>query len=196
MEKYNHEVLSRMKVKELLEIAKELHVVGRWNMVKSKLIECILACQSQVSFVGVHSSRKVDVVIDNIVTVKPDKNMCDDSRRKASANFLKLLSDLKPGVIVAFRKGYCVDDTYYKKMESGKVSEIDGDLLIIETKNGVKYECERSGVLWIKNRMVENPRWPQFIFAELKSNPTVITLEEYSAPLLAKKIEEVESVTG
>ena len=59
------------------------------------------------------------------------------------------LSNIKVGDTIAYRDAY-------NKMYSGKVREINGDDIKVQTKNGSIYFIKKTDVTWVKN----GTHWP------------------------------------
>ena len=69
------------------------------------------------------------------------------------------LSNLKAGDVVAYRDAN-------SKMYSGKVREIDNEIVKIQTKNGSIYFIEKKDITWVKN----GTHWPVGIMNALSDS--------------------------
>ena len=201
MKKYTVEELQKMKTRELVKVAGEFNVVGRWDMTKSKLIEAIEKAQSEDEKIPVadvveevEASDEVrDNVTEEVVNGKNDSKKvvvhpenCQNWEYKQPENIYDLkthhpadwvLSQLEIGSLVAFR---AVLHGIYK-MRTAKVVEMpDADnwdielkdeRIICETLLGTRFEIKKKDIMWIS----KNHYWPPFIFRELKSNGYDVT---------------------
>jgi hypothetical protein len=106
---------------------------------------------------------------------KAEAFLIEDNRDiKTKTDYVK---NAEPGLIVAFRLNFTnKDEKKLTKVISGKIAENnqEEDLLIIETKNGLKYGVPYTEVLWVKT----SDRWPKGIYDEMKRGSVEVEDDE------------------
>lgn len=147
MEKRNE--LEKMTCKQLMELAKQYGVVGRWDMNKQQLIDGILKKQQEIA-PGAKVFEPKPVSFEEAV----ESQMVRDRQRvRASKDRYEQTAQI--GMLVAF---------YIEKaMYSGKIVEIHDKKFAVETKRGIRYLIDKRSVAWYKT----GSRWPRGIYEEL-----------------------------
>lgn len=160
-----------LKKAELLEIAKELAIVGRHDMIKSVLIESILTAINNNS----DDNKEVTEAIETKAEESKKENNASMSKKSIEyatkvSNEEKRSQDdyinsMEIGMIIAFMVSE-------HKAVSAKVETIDYNGFDIQTgkgnvtkvyckaRNGIEYEVPRSAIVWVKT----GPKWPKSIF--------------------------------
>lgn len=138
--------LSNKTLKELRDIAKELNIVGRWDMSKAELIQSIEAVQESYS--------------DADITFETDCIEDASSAKRATCDYLK---DAEPGTLVAFMKPNA------ETAISGKFVSCEKGKVLIVTKMGTVYKVEPEQVIWVKT----GARWPRWVFDLFKIDKEV-----------------------
>lgn len=124
---------------ELLKRAKELNIVGRWDMTKGELLVAIQ---------------------DAMANSHPDDGEYKDAQapQKSTLDYAK---NVDKGTIVAFK----VMLGGKQRVLSAKVnSQNETGHLLVETKNGSKYRVSPDDVVWVKTGL----RWPRWVLEQLK----------------------------
>nr|DAV38764.1 MAG TPA: Rho termination factor, N-terminal domain [Caudoviricetes sp.] len=132
-----------MTYKELIKEAKELKIVGRWDMRKDELIKAIEAKKKEAS--------KVEEKAEEI-KLTPIRKKEDRSSKSA------YIENVEPGVMVAFK--------FANKAKSAKLIARNSEerKLKLVTSYGKEYIVSYDDVLWIKT----GPRWPKGVYRLLK----------------------------
>lgn len=154
-------------VKELREMAAELGIVGRHNMVKAELISAIEEEQKEKEeaerFAKVVANQKEIKTLkkDNFeeclaTQVEAEKVWDEDEQTSKKSDYI---NRIEVGSMIAF----AISQT---KALSGMVIECQSGKYVVETKNGNKFNIRRSKILWVKT----GERWPKGIFDMLKGN--------------------------
>ena len=139
MVEFTEEFLKTKKVNQLRDIAKDMHIKGRWDMTKKELISNILVFQK--------NNRELEELQEKkeVASSKVSSNDQEAKERR-----------LHKGVIVAFKKN--------EKCKSAKVisndEEIVNDIIEVETKMGKKYKINKEDILWVKT----GQRWPKGVY--------------------------------
>nr|DAZ05197.1 MAG TPA: Rho termination factor, N-terminal domain [Caudoviricetes sp.] len=147
MEPYTKECLESYTVAELRKIAKNFHIVGRWEMNKSQLIIEILLIQEERE-----AEKKQSENEETKETFDNEKVMQDDSNNDHS----KYLANIEVGRLVAFndhnmgivRTARVVNIS--QKRQQLKVIDIYGSVEVISFEQ----------VAWVKT----GKRWPRRLF--------------------------------
>lgn len=132
-----------MTYKELIKEAKELKIVGRWDMRKDELIKAIEAKKKEAS--------KAEEKAEEIKLI-PIRKKEDRSSKSA------YIENVEPGVMVAFK--------FANKAKSAKLIARNSKerKLKLVTSYGKEYIVSYDDVLWIKT----GPRWPKGVYRLLK----------------------------
>lgn len=134
---------------ELLKKAKELNIVGRWDMTKGELMAAITEAMN----------KKRVAEVDN-----PGDYKDTHSPQKDTQDYVK---DVVPGTIIAFK----VMLGGKQRVLSAKVNGKDSTgFLLVETKNGSKYRVGPDEVVWVKTGL----RWPRWVLEQLKGDSHVV----------------------
>ncbi len=147
------EELNKMTVAQLLEIAKELKVLGRHSMRKQELIDSIIQMQSNKSSLEDVIAEDAEVQWSN-----------DDQKEDMKAAYI---DNAKIGMLIAFK----VND---RKALSGKIEEIHQAGFVVKTKNGVKFSVRKKNVMWVKT----GSRWPKGVYLALKGDRACANYQE------------------
>lgn len=147
MEPYTKECLESYTVADLRKIAKNFHIVGRWEMNKSQLIIEILLIQEKREAENKQSENE-----ETKETFENEKVMQDDSNNDHS----KYLANIEVGRLVAFndhnmgivRTARVVNIS--QKRQQLKVIDIYGSVEVISFEQ----------VAWVKT----GKRWPRRLF--------------------------------
>lgn len=147
MEPYTKECLESYTVADLRKIAKNFHIVGRWEMNKSQLIIKILLVQEERE-----AEKKQSENEETEETFENEKVMQDDSNNDHS----KYLANIEVGRLVAFndhnmgivRTARVVNIS--QKRQQLKVIDIYGSVEVISFEQ----------VAWVKT----GKRWPRRLF--------------------------------
>ena len=149
--------------KHLLEVAKDLQVVGRHGMNKATLVEAIIVKDAQ--FDTEQNNASLNNVTNGISSTQlsfeeaVEKRMKERRERNPAKDRYEDSAEI--GMLVAFYVG--------DRMYSGKIIEIHANKFRIETKRGVKYLVDKKAVAWYKT----GQRWPRGIFEELTKGRVV-----------------------
>lgn len=145
---YNKNELEAKTVSELLIVAKELHISGRYDMNKARLIDAIIE-KTDIEACIVAKSGKADEVWEDAPISQPVHFKKQD-----------YLDKIQVGSIVAFTISQGM------KMLSGKVTEIRKSRVIITTRLGVTFNVKKECIVWHKTR----DTWPKGIYEALRGN--------------------------
>lgn len=160
------EILQSKTCKELRERAKELNIVGRWDMTKEQLIETILgvenAMNSEIKTVNGQSANdecKVDNHGAAAGAVAEDKCENESAGIKASDQKMSYVEGIEIGTIVAFRLSN-------GKVKSAKVvkKSTKNRKLKLETDYGAEYIVSYDDIVWVRT----GKRWPRGVYNLLK----------------------------
>lgn len=157
------ETVDGLNSKELLKIAKGLNIVGRHDMKKDQLLAVIkVAIQDslqkeefskELTFedkLAASEEIKVEVEWEESPTIEIGTRTIP--RGKDS-----YIDDAKVGMIIAFK----INNV---KVISGMIEEIHKLVLVVKTKNGVRFTVRKKDVVWVKT----GPRWPRGVYLALK----------------------------
>lgn len=131
--------LRKKTCKELRDIAKELGIVGRWDMNKQELIDAI----EEVSY----DDSEITFETNCIESEKEDTS-------KAKKTTLEYLNDAEAGTLVAFKKNNS------DAAMSGKFIMVENDEIVVETKMGTIFRLNPENIIWVKT----GARWPRWVF--------------------------------
>lgn len=135
------QMLENKTVKELLKLPEAKLIKGRYDMKKAELIEALMA----------HTASEEPKDDSEAATRHPVISIVS---RNEKAQYI---DNIKIGTIVAF-------SVNNSKALSGKVEEIHRSVLVVETKNGVKFTVKKSNIIWVKT----GERWPRGVYLALK----------------------------
>ena len=144
------EIMEKKTVKELREIAKELCIVGRWDMKKNELIEAINKVNQD--FDDRNISFETDCIIKSEEVIKPEGS------QNVTATTEDYVNNIKEGTLVAFKRDMSKDIAM-----SGKFIgyEEKTKKVIIESKRGTKYRIQKENIIWVKT----GSRWPRWVYS-------------------------------
>ena len=138
-------------VKELREIAKELEIVGRWDMNKTQLIEAIEMAQA------VQELSDEDIEFENDCIITEDNTNQSEGTQKATKTTDDYLNNIEPGILVAFKRN-SKDIAMSGKFVS--FDENNDNLVCIESKKGTMFKVPKANIIWVKT----GARWPKWVF--------------------------------
>ena len=155
------ENLQNKTCKELRELAKDMNISGRWDMIKDQLIDAILRAEV-LKKNDESESAKDECKIDNQENVVE----VEDKVEKKSANIdvdmaqkMPYIENIEIGTLVAFR-------LFNGKVKSAKVTRksTKNRKLMLETDYGAKYIVSYDDILWVRT----GKRWPRGVYKLLK----------------------------
>ncbi len=138
-------------VKELREIAKELEIVGRWDMNKTQLIEAIEMAQA------VQELSDEDIEFENDCIITEDNTNQSEGTQKVTKTTDDYLNNIEPGILVAFKRN-SKDIAMSGKFVS--FDENNDNLVCIESKKGTMFKVPKANIIWVKT----GARWPKWVF--------------------------------
>lgn len=153
--------LKDLTLKELRDSAKELGILGRWDMTKPQLIDAIEKVTMEVPAKEINEEELVSnfketkevVSIEGTCTPLPVTKTFDNSVRLGYVNGAEV------GAMVAF------------KLPTGKVKSAmivrkstKRQILRVETKYGAEFDIPYSDVVWVRS----GKRWPRGVYNQLK----------------------------
>lgn len=138
-------------VKELREIAKELEIVGRWDMNKTQLIEAIEMAQA------VQELSDEDIEFENDCIITEDNTNQSEGTQKVTKTTDDYLNNIMPGILVAFKRN-SKDIAMSGKFVS--FDENNDNLVCIESKKGTMFKVPKANIIWVKT----GARWPKWVF--------------------------------
>ena len=153
--------LQNKTVKELRDIAKELNIVGRWNMNKAQLIEEITTIQA-----GIDSFDDSMIEFDSDCVLKENETKAPEGNQKATRTTDDYLSNVEPGTLIAFRRNKEKDIAMSGKFVSFDSSE---QKVLIKSKMGTIFKISRDKVLWVKT----GARWPKWVYSMFNNKKEV-----------------------
>ena len=125
---------------ELLKHAKELNIVGRWDMTKGELLVAIEKKMAELNSVDYGEYKD------------------PQGHQKSTLDYA---NDVDNGTIIAFK----VTLGGKSRVLSARVnSKAPTGHLLVETKNGSKYRVSPEDVVWVKTGL----RWPRWVLEQLK----------------------------
>ena len=155
------ENLQNKTCKELRELAKDMNISGRWDMIKDQLIDAILRAEV-LKKNDESESAKDECKIDNQENVVE----VEDKVEKKSANIdvdmaqkMPYIENIEIGTLVAFRFSN-------GKVKSAKVTRksTKNRKLKLETDYGAEYIVSFDDILWVRT----GKRWPRGVYKLLK----------------------------
>lgn len=168
---YKREELQTKTTKQLLDIAKEMSIVGRHSMRKNELINAIVDRQELVSasegriLNGEPTQQGTPAGILNrleheLASAGHDE-VWEELKTTPSSNLPRpkeeYIENAKIGTIIAFK----VNNV---KVISGMIEEIHKSDFLVRTKSGVKFTVRKKNIVWVKT----GPRWPKGVYLALK----------------------------
>ena len=127
-------------VKELRAKAKELNIVGRWDMNKQELISAI------------EKALNEDSTNEN-TEINPEGS------GEVANGTQEYIDRIEMGTIVAFEiNNQTISGKFVCKLQSGK--------LVVETKKGSRYKICKESIIWVKT----GTRWPRWVLNKLKND--------------------------
>lgn len=164
------ENLQSKTCKELRGRARELNIVGRWEMTKEQLIEAILGVENAMdsdNMVGIDRSTNDEHKVDNlgaatgVVAEYKDEN--ESAGAKANDQKMSYVEGVEIGTIVAFRLSS-------GKVKSAKVvkKSTKNRKLKLETDYGAEYIVSYDDIVWVRT----GKRWPRGVYNLLKGLTT------------------------
>ena len=138
-------------VKELREIAKELEIVGRWDMNKTQLIEAIEMAQA------VQELSDEDIEFENDCIITEDNTNQSEGTQKVTKTTDDYLNNIEPGILVAFKRN-SKDIAMSGKFVS--FDENNDNLVCIKSKKGTMFKVPKANIIWVKT----GARWPKWVF--------------------------------
>lgn len=156
-------MLENMKVKELREIAKNLNIVGRWEMKREQLIEAIKIAQNK------KEEKKDNMKEENKVVKEAKVNPEIKVDKPKSSNHNEYLKNVMVDDLIAFV------DPIRKRLETAKVIKKSNrnDKLKVETNYGLEFVIESKQIVWVKT----GKRWPIWIYNVLKGKAPIETIK-------------------
>jgi hypothetical protein len=179
---YKEAELVKKTTKALLEIAKDLQIVGRHDMKKAELIVVILAngfVKAQQEGEAILEVVRINEAESNVVQSKvgpaiiifedlesqlakevegeweePEGNPSRPIKPKAY-----YIDNAKVGTIIAFKING-------DRVISGMIEEIHKTDFMVKTKNGIKFNVWKKNVVWLKT----SARWPRGVYLALKGD--------------------------
>ena len=159
--------------KELLDIARELKIVGRWDMNKSMLIDAILRAKSVKNSEQVNEANEDDYShkqsandeneIDNLVHKDVETESKDENEsvnvKIDMGQKMTYIENVEIGTIVAFRLSN-------GRVKSAKVTRksTKNRKLKLETDYGAEYIVSYDDIIWVRT----GKRWPRGVYKLLK----------------------------
>lgn len=152
---------------ELRELAKELNIVGRWDMTKPQLIDAILETENTKNSNEFIPTKSVEDEIKNDNRLRNVEADAKNEKKSADINNIKIdmsqkepyLKDAKVGALIAFK----LDNG---KVKSAKIikKSTSKRRLKVETEYGAVYIVSYDDVLWVRT----GKRWPRGVYRALK----------------------------
>ena len=145
--------MEKKTVKELRDIAKELKIVGRWDMTKAQLISAI-----EVEYASQNLSDD-DIVFETDCIIKEDNSNQSEGTQKVSKTTDEYIKTIKEGTLVAFKRNKNKDIAMSGKFVG--FDETNEKKVLIESKKGTLFKVNRENILWVKT----GSRWPKWVFS-------------------------------
>jgi transcription termination factor Rho len=114
----------------------------------------LLEIAKEYGIKGRHDMRKCEL-IEAIANIQVETTMSKKSKTE-------YINNVRVGDLLAFK----VNET---KILSGKVEQIAKDMLVVETKNGIRFNVRKKNIVWVKT----GDRWPKGIYEALKGGTYV-----------------------
>ena len=166
--------LDKLTCGELRNIARILHISGRWDMTKVELVEAILRAENaevgETNAVGVvqdiSKSAKDECKVDNqIGDIKNVEVEVKDENRSANVHKIDMeqkmhyIENVEIGTIVAFKLSN-------GNVKSAKVvkKSTENRKLKLETDYGAEYIVPYESIVWVRT----GKRWPKGVYNLLK----------------------------
>lgn len=162
----SRDVLRGKLIKELRELAKELKIIGRWDMTKEQLIDAILRAETtEVGKETNNMSAKDECKIDNhnqCVEAGCQQGKVENEPANTEINMRAkepYIEQAPIGALVAFKLSN-------GKVKSAKVTNKSNKnrKLKLETEYGAVYIVSYEDVIWVRTGL----RWPSGVYKLLK----------------------------
>lgn len=144
-------------VKELREIAKELEIVGRWDMNKTQLIEAIEMAQV------VQDLSDEDIEFEGDCIIKENNSNQSEGTQKVTKTVDDYLNNIEAGTLVAFKRN-SKDIAMSGKFVS--FDENNDNLVYVESRRGTMFKIQKENIIWVKT----GSRWPKWVFTLFNHN--------------------------
>lgn len=144
-------------VKELREIAKELEIVGRWDMNKTQLIEAIEMAQA------VQDLSDEDIEFEGDCIIKENNSNQSEGTQKVTKTTDDYLNNIEAGTLVAFKRN-SKDIAMSGKFVS--FDENNDNLVYVESRRGTMFKIQKENIIWVKT----GSRWPKWVFTLFNHN--------------------------
>lgn len=144
-------------VKELREIAKELEIVGRWDMNKTQLIEAIEMAQA------VQDLSDEDIEFEGDCIIKENNSNQSEGTQKVTKTVDDYLNNIEAGTLVAFKRN-SKDIAMSGKFVS--FDENNDNLVYVESRRGTMFKIQKENIIWVKT----GSRWPKWVFTLFNNN--------------------------
>lgn len=144
-------------VKELREIAKELEIVGRWDMNKTQLIEAIEMAQA------VQDLSDEDIEFEGDCIIKENNSNQSEGTQKVTKTVDDYLNNIEAGTLVAFKRN-SKDIAMSGKFVS--FDENNDNLVYVESRRGTMFKIQKENIIWVKT----GSRWPKWVFTLFNHN--------------------------
>lgn len=160
------EILQSKTCKELREHARELNIIGRWDMTKEQLIETILGVENAMASenkTNIGQSANDECKVDNpgaaVDAAAEGKRENESAGVKTSDQKMSYVEGIEIGTIVAFRLSN-------GKVKSAKVvkKSTKNRKLKLETDYGAEYIVSYDDIVWVRT----GKRWPRGVYNLLK----------------------------
>lgn len=157
------EVLENKNKKELRDLAKDLNIIGRWDMTKEQLVEAILRAEKSGKNTTKQKSAKTNNKVDNHESVEVENKI-----EKQSTNTVADMEEKKPyienaaiGTLVAFRLSN-------GKVKSAKITKksTSKKKFMLETSYGAQFIVPYNDIIWVRT----GKRWPKGVYELLKGS--------------------------
>ncbi|MBO5743424.1 MAG: Rho termination factor N-terminal domain-containing protein [Clostridia bacterium] len=154
------EILQDKTCPQLRAIAKELDIIGRWDMTKPQLVEAILGAEKAKNADKI-SSANDEVKIDNLNADGENKKEKESPSKDANDSSQKMsyVENAEVGTLVAFKLSN-------GKVKSAKIirKSSKNRKLKLETDYGAQYIVSYDDIIWVRT----GRRWPKGVYRLLK----------------------------
>lgn len=140
------EDLKKKTCKELRDIAKDLNIVGRWDMSKEELIKAIA---------NASDCSNEEPIVEDDCNIKGSNSNQSEGSQKVTKTTKDYLNDAIPGTLVAFKRNNSKDIAM-----SGKFVSYENGKVIVESKKGTLFKLLPENIIWVKT----GARWPKWVF--------------------------------
>ena len=158
----SRENLEKKNKKELVGIATDLKITGRWDMTKPQLIEAILGAKSvETNDDNKLKSANDECKVDNceVKNVEVESKIEKESAGIDVSQKLAYVENVEVGTIVAFKLSN-------GRVKSAKVvrKSSKNRKLKLETDYGAEYIVSYDDIIWVRT----GKRWPKGVYNLLK----------------------------